>query len=379
MSNPSRRGFLPAKLLFILAGAMLSGVLIRQALALNPSDFQIDGRLHIVQSGENLNAIARELELNLSDIQDLNALAGESDLWIGQPLRIPGAAVSGATLEGVTGYHTVAKDESLHAVAVQYGLHPIELAHLNRMSPNAVLFVGQEIRVPSKQVWGRLLESGYMRSFPTHVVQASESLGAIAARFGVSEEALRSFNALTPTHLPQPGETLSIPGPEIAEPFQVDSLTPSSLGQLVRVKERWIEIDLGTQRAIAYQGMAPIREFSVSSGSAEAPTVTGLFRIWAKTESQDMSHGSPSTSDFEFLNDVPWVQYFYRDFAIHGAYWDVGGAAGSNGNVLLSEEDAEWLYHWTSPNGPQSGGYPAQAGWVLGNGPDTGTLVFIHP
>ena len=124
-------------------------------------------------------------------------------------------------------------------------------------------------------------------------------------------------------------------------------------------------------------GMTPVRRMTISSGTSQHPTVTGLFRIWAKTAVQDMSQGSRSTQEFEFLEGVPWVQYFYQDFAIQGAYWPLqADQPSSNGNVLLHEADAEWLYSWTTPD--SHSGFEVTQGWILGDSPSSGTLVYIH-
>jgi lipoprotein-anchoring transpeptidase ErfK/SrfK len=45
--------------------------------------------------------------------------------------------------------------------------------------------------------------------------------------------------------------------------------------------------------------------------------------------------------------DVPYVMYFYSDFAIHGAYWRSSfGYSGSHGCVNTPVGDAAWLYDW---------------------------------
>lgn len=365
-----------AKLLFVLCGVCLSVFLIKQAVA-TPDPFAFDSRLHVVQSGEDLASIAQANGFELADILQLNDLVPTDTLWVGQPLRMPLAQAAGTSLKALSARHQVTKGETLHAIALQYGLHPVELAHLNQMSPTEVLYVGQELRVPSMENWARLLEQGYMKQFPTHVVQASETLASIAQRFGSSEEDLRSFNALHPTDFPQAGDRLMIPPRDTAITFDVDNLHPMGLGQLVRLKERWLEIDLGAQKAVAYEGMTPVRRMDIASGMPETPTVTGLFRIWAKAARQDLSLGNRTTEQYEFLDDVPWVQYFYRDFALHGAYWTFApGQPGSNGNILLSENDAQWLFQWTTPD--KQSGFEAGDGWILGESPRAGTLVFVH-
>lgn len=366
-----------ARGVFVLCGALLAFAAVKQARAAVAPDFAVEGRLHLVQNGEDLLSIAEAQDLELAALLQLNDMDETDALWTGQPLRLPAASAPGPSLAALNGIYRVGPGETLHSIAVQYGLHPVELAHINRMAPNEVLFAGQELRVPSLNNWTKLLERGYMQQFPTHVVGDSESLASIARQFGVREEDVRRFNALAPAAEPETGSELMIPPLDTVVSLRVNAVNPESLGQLVRLKERWVEIDLAAQQAIAYEGMTPIRRMDVSTGKPSAPTATGLFRIWAKTEVQDMSQGSRTTDQYEFLDDVPWVQYFYRDFAIHGAYWPLSeGTPSSNGNVLLREDDAEWLFGWTSPNGQS--GFEARKGWVLGDAPQSGTLLYIH-
>ena len=366
-----------ARVVFVLCGALLAFAAVKQARAAVAPDFAVKGRLHLVQNGEDLLSIAEARELELAALLQLNDLEATDALWTGQPLRLPAASAPGSSLAALNGIYRVGPGETLHSIAVQYGLHPVELAHINRMAPNEVLFAGQELRVPSLNSWTKLLERGYMQQFPTHVVGDAESLASIARRFGVREEDVRQFNALAPATEPETGSELLIPPLDTVVSLRVNAVNPESLGQLVRLKERWVEIDLAAQQAIAYEGMMPVRRMDVSTGQPGAPTATGLFRIWAKTEVQDMSQGSRATDQYEFLDDVPWVQYFYQDFALHGAYWSLpAGTPSSNGNVLLREDDAEWLFTWTSPNGQS--GFEARKGWVLGDAPQSGTLLYIH-
>ncbi len=359
-----RTWFAWTKAVYALVGVALALLLIRQVVALSPEEVTVQGRLHLAQSGENLAAIAEHNGLELNAILALNELDSSDSLWIGQPVRLPAASTNNPGLGALNGIHHVSKHETLHAVALQYGLHPVELAHLNHMAPNEVLFAGQELRVPSLHNWAKMVEQGYMQRFPTHVMQEHETLTRIAERFGITEEELRVFNALVPTDVPPVGAELLIPPPSQRVDFAVDIVNPTSLGQLVRLKEKWIEVDLGTQEATAFMGMTPVRHMPISSGTSEHPTVTGLFRIWAKAAVQDMSQGSRSTQEFEFLEGVPWVQYFYQDFALQGTYWPLqAGQPSSHGNVLLQEDDAAWLYGWTTPN--SHSGFEVHQGWIL--------------
>ena len=63
---------------------------------------------------------------------------------------------------------------------------------------------------------------------------------------------------------------------------------------------------------------------------------------------QDMSGGSREAGTYYYQPDVPWVQYFYEDYAIHGAYWHNSfGRPVGQGCINMRVEEAQWLYEWT--------------------------------
>jgi lipoprotein-anchoring transpeptidase ErfK/SrfK len=115
----------------------------------------------------------------------------------------------------------------------------------------------------------------------------------------------------------------------------------------VAAGERWINVNLSTQTLTAYEGDQPVFTTAISSGKATHPTVTGLFRVWLRYEKQTMN-GYLLGYDY-YIENVPYVMYFYRDYALHGAYWHNSfGVPMSHGCVNLSPDDAAWLYQWSS-------------------------------
>jgi lipoprotein-anchoring transpeptidase ErfK/SrfK len=135
--------------------------------------------------------------------------------------------------------------------------------------------------------------------------------------------------------------------------------------QLIATDEKWIDVDLSEQTVTAFEGSLPIRTFIISSGLPGTPTVTGTFRIRAKVRSQTMS--GPGYS----LPNVEWVQYFFSDYAFHGAYWHNNfGNPMSRGCINMTNEDAKWLFEWTSPGWNGTPWMHVTAG--------EGTLVIVH-
>ncbi len=136
--------------------------------------------------------------------------------------------------------------------------------------------------------------------------------------------------------------------------------------------EKWIEVSLSDQMLYAWDGDQLVNEFLISSGISIYPTVTGVFRMWARTPSQTMSGGDIDSGTYYSLPNVQWVQYFYAEYAFHGTYWhDNFGTPMSHGCVNLTIEDAEWLFNWTLPEWDGSGG------WLRTTENDA-TLVWVH-
>jgi lipoprotein-anchoring transpeptidase ErfK/SrfK len=113
---------------------------------------------------------------------------------------------------------------------------------------------------------------------------------------------------------------------------------------------KWIEVDLNNQILYAHDGNLVVMSFPISTGLPWTPTVTGEFRIWAKVRSQRMSGGSVEAGNYYDLPNVPFVQYFYQGYGLHGAYWHNDfGHPRSHGCVNISINDAAKLFYWTEP------------------------------
>lgn len=145
--------------------------------------------------------------------------------------------------------------------------------------------------------------------------------------------------AWTPTLAPTPTpEPTSTPAPEPAPGI---AARPSGVSD----GERWIDVNLTSQTLTAFEGDTPVLTSLISSGTWLHPTVTGQYRTYIKYESQTMN-GYLLGYDY-YLEGVPHVMYFYRDYAIHGAYWHNNfGTPMSHGCVNVNLTDAAWLFEW---------------------------------
>jgi hypothetical protein len=123
-----------------------------------------------------------------------------------------------------------------------------------------------------------------------------------------------------------------------------------------------IEISIDTQTLTAYEGDIPALCTHISSGvknrpnmsKDEIPTETprGSFRIRLKMPSRHMGDGHLTSQIGAYeLPGVPWTMVFHETgVALHGTYWHNNfGVRMSHGCVNLKNEDALWLFRWTTP------------------------------
>ena len=149
------------------------------------------------------------------------------------------------------------------------------------------------------------------------------------------------------------------------------SAPPDEIGG-AHATERWIDIDVGAQTLVAYEGTRPVFATLVSTGRAPvgdvAATPAGVHRIGAKLTMHDMDAlepdlDDPSAADADTLDDVPYVQYFDQGVALVGAFWhrDLGRPHGRT-SVSLAPRDAAWLFAFTAPHLPTgwSSAYPTE-------------------
>jgi hypothetical protein len=110
---------------------------------------------------------------------------------------------------------------------------------------------------------------------------------------------------------------------------------------------RTIVIDLSQQRLYAWQGQKLIYSFRISTGKTSTPTPRGRFRITSKYRYHRMRGRGYD------IPNVPYAMYFYRGYAIHGAFWhNRFGTPVSRGCVNLPVYQARQLFRWAN-NGTQ--------------------------
>jgi lipoprotein-anchoring transpeptidase ErfK/SrfK len=148
---------------------------------------------------------------------------------------------------------------------------------------------------------------------------------------------------LPPTATPVP--PTATPVPPTATPVPPTATPTPSAKQAAATGGKWIDVNLTTQKLVAYEGKKVIVSSLISSGVANHPTATGNFNIYVKLLKQRMVGGEGA--EHYDLPDVPYVMYFYQDYGIHGTYWHHNfGHVMSHGCVNAPTPIAQTLYNW---------------------------------
>ena len=354
-----------------------------------------------VRPGDSLSVVALRHGLSATQLARMNGISPLRWLYNGQVLRVPvstapvqaapaAAPVSqvGAGSQVVEGFrrYTVRPGDSLFRLARSHGISAARLMSINGLTSARWLYVGQVLLLPGAPATApqpaqpvpallpsppeAALQPGRTQSV-NHTVHAGQSVSKVAEQYGVTPAAIARLNGLTIHSVLEVGQTLRIPSEDALE--LIESMYPRlDPVQYPSSTERWVEVDLSEQLAIAYEGTNPIKAFVISTGVGNTPTVTGTFRIWAKIAMQDMSGGSRAAGNYYHLKDVPNVQFFYRGFGFHGTYWHSNfGTPMSRGCVNMTKEDAKWLFEWTSPA-------VYDDDYLFSTNANPGTLVMVH-
>jgi len=155
---------------------------------------------HVVQPGETLSGIAARYGVPIAELVAANQIVNPDVIWAGSRLVIPERELARTRI------HRVQPGETLSAIARRYGVSVAALVAANRLAdPNRIL-VGQTLEIPEREdtrqpdeIVGR------------YVVQRGDTLTALAERFGVPVRELAVVNGLSDPNRILVGQVLVIP------------------------------------------------------------------------------------------------------------------------------------------------------------------------
>jgi len=100
-------------------------------------------------------------------------------------------------------------------------------------------------------------------------------------------------------------------------------------------------LNLEQQNMMVYEECRLIFATLISSGRISSWTASGLYTAGRKIEYHILTNASPSSPEYYYLEDVPWVLYYVGSWAMHGVYcYDGFGLTRSRGCINLSPINA---------------------------------------
>ena len=188
--------------------------------------------------------------------------------------------------------------------------------------------------------------------------------------------------------LPLTGKTLELRGTTYAETSDgnwvkasyVRTTRPGAPPPDLGPDEKWIDVNLKEQTLVAFRGTQPVYATLISSGKEskikekDHRTPIGEWRIREKHITTTMDGDGTAAGDLPYsIEDVPYVMYYDKSYALHGAFWHRNyGTQMSHGCVNLSPLDAKQLFFFADP--------PLPEGWhgVWSSQQGPGTRIVIH-
>ncbi|MFX4307953.1 LysM peptidoglycan-binding domain-containing protein [Acinetobacter soli] len=184
---------------------------------------------YTVVSGDTLAIIAMKNGVSWRDIANWNQIDPNRTLYAGTTLYLYDAkpqAESASKTETIQDTYTVKANDSLTAVAEQFGLSVKQLADLNELSVTSGLFVGQKLSLKEKK--GNTTTASAKHNSDTkstkrtptklYTVKRGEYLKQIADRYGLSNQELADLttglNAGSNLYI---GQKINVPLHEVAE------------------------------------------------------------------------------------------------------------------------------------------------------------------
>ena len=155
----------------------------------------LDGT-YTVKSNDTLSAIANDFGVTVDQLVRWNNISNPNLITVGQILYFSDKSSSGLG-QGIT--YVVQAGDTLSGIATKFGTTVANLVSLNNISDPNLIYVGQVLKLPS---------SG--NSSRTYTVQEGDTLSSIATKFGTTVVNLVSLNNISNANLIYVGQVLYV-------------------------------------------------------------------------------------------------------------------------------------------------------------------------
>jgi LysM repeat protein len=189
-----------------------------------------------VAAGDTVSSIAGRYGLSTASVLALNGLGWKSTIFPGQTLKLVAgasaatpvaAAPAPAAPSASSGRYTIVKGDTISRIASRLGVSTQSILSANGLSATSIIYPGQTLAIPGASstpvaaapVAATPAAPAPVKATPapvasagSYVIQSGDTISRIAAKFGISTQALLSANSLSISSVIYAGRTLVIPG-----------------------------------------------------------------------------------------------------------------------------------------------------------------------
>ena len=159
---------------------------------------------HTVALGESLYRIGLQYGYSWTVLAQYNGITNPNYVTPGQVIKIPAAGTPTPTPTPGEQLYTVKQGDTLGMIAAAYGISWVQIAEANGVVNPNLIYPGQVLKIPSNT-------PGPAPQF-SHVVKQGETLFLISLHYGVVWTQIAEANNITAPYVIFPGQTLVIPG-----------------------------------------------------------------------------------------------------------------------------------------------------------------------
>ena len=220
---------------------------------------------YVVRAGDTVSGIAARYGVSTASVLALNGLGWKSLIFPGQTLKITGTTANTSTVGQRPAQYTIKRGDTISAIASRYGVTTQSLLTLNGLTRNRVIYPGQVITLSGSSIAitpvSQVDPTGDPPSTPPtsapapvidnrYTIKSGDTVTSIAARFGVTVDAILATNGLTRTSIIYAGRTLVIPGVVAAQ--DGSSVTPLTAEMAANAR---IIIQVGRELGVSNRGL----------------------------------------------------------------------------------------------------------------------------
>lgn len=165
---------------------------------------------YTVQSGDTLSEIASRYGTTVQELVDINNIRNPNLIYPGEKLRVLTNSTTQGNEERGTGsiIYTVKRGNTLSQIAREYNVSVEHIVELNDIENPNLIYPGEKLRITESDVTELSPVNNDIDVY--YVVKSGDTLNGIARRFGITLNEILEYNDIQNPNLIYPGQTIKI-------------------------------------------------------------------------------------------------------------------------------------------------------------------------